>query len=168
MATRNARRNQQRNRTWAQPITPVQPSKELLSQLVSGFGSISGLIAKVHQFMKVRERYTGWRVVSDVASRDRYHFDERTKDATEREELPVPFPPMTAFLVAESGLGDALGREAIMAALAALAQEPEVIKAGLSIRPSVNEFVENPYATVSVARRGGAVLTPEQKDLFKE
>jgi hypothetical protein len=170
MATpRNRRAPSFNNRPrWQTAPPPLQPNKEILAKLADAFGGITGLVKKIHQFVQVRERVTGWRVVSDAASRDRFHISESDKKIKDREELPVPMPAMTAYLAAESGFGDELSREAVLAALKALAEEPEAAKAGLSIRESVNAYVPEPYSTVSVAVRGGATLTPAQKALFND
>lgn len=158
--------NQNRRRpTFVYAPPPVQPSKDHLTTIAAAFGGVGRLVTFITKFITRREELTGWRVINDVASRDRFAQSEAGK----REELETPMPPLTSVIgevVGQAG-GDAVSREAIIQALAALANEPEAQKAGLSIRPSQNLNVTPPYASVSIASRTMG-LNSDQRDLLQD
>lgn len=166
-ANRNTRNSRSPRPQFVYAPPPLTPDKGKLQALAEALGGMSGLVKKIVGFLTIRERETGWRVVQDAASRDRFHYDQREVPVDERTELPVPVPPMTAFLADATGEGEKWSREAILAALAAAADAPEVQQAGLSIRPTVNTNVSEPYSTVSVARRGTGI-DQRQRALFAE
>ena len=143
-------------------IKPVEKDQDKLGLLASTFGGVRQLVEKIHFYLTARERATRWRVVNDAASGDRSTYG---KTPAERQDLDVPFPPLTLFLASESGEGENWDRDAILQALAALADEPEASKS-LSIRHSANVNVPTPYASVSIARKGNASLRPEQEHYF--
>lgn len=149
----------------AAAIKPVEKNKTVLDRLAKAFGGVSALCTAIHTFMTYRERATSWRVVSDAASRDRATYGRNESD---RRELTVPFPPLTVYLADQSGEANDWDREAILTALATLADEPEAKAAGLSIKHAANVNVDTPYATVSIARRSGGRLADEQRAYFED
>lgn len=158
-----AMKNRKATRRSFVQVPPLVPDAGILQKLAEAFGGMKGLVAKIHTFLTVRERNTNWRILRDAASRDRSTYG---KEEADRQELPIPFPSLTNYLGSETGTPEQWSRDAVLKALAALASTPEAAEGGLSIRPEVNDAVEQPYATVSVARRGTAGLSREQQSYF--